>query len=138
MLKAGVQKTQQEIEPELIRMVRQKIGPIASFKAAAVVKRLPKTRSGKILRGTIKKIADGVAYTVPATIDDPAILDEIAETPARHGISPTLEGSTCHDRWEKIGRAPTAPYPQVTMQPMILIPHPPFDFSLSAAIFSGR
>jgi propionyl-CoA synthetase len=84
VLKAGVQKTQQVIEPELIRMVRQKIGPIASFKAAAIVKRLPKTRSGKILRGTIKKIADGVAYTVPATIDDPAILDEIAET--LHGM----------------------------------------------------
>jgi propionyl-CoA synthetase len=84
VLKAGVKKTQDEIEPELIRMVRQKIGPIASFKAAAVVKRLPKTRSGKILRGTIKKIADGVAYTVPATIDDPAILDEIAET--LHGM----------------------------------------------------
>jgi propionyl-CoA synthetase len=84
VLKAGVGKTQQEIEPELIRMVRQKIGPIASFKAAAVVKRLPKTRSGKILRGTIKKIADGVAYTVPATIDDPAILDEITET--LHGM----------------------------------------------------
>jgi propionyl-CoA synthetase len=80
VLKAGVQKTQAEIEPELIRIVRQKIGPIASFKAAAVVKRLPKTRSGKILRGTIKKIADGVTYTVPATIDDPAILDEITET----------------------------------------------------------
>ncbi|MDD1683324.1 MAG: propionyl-CoA synthetase, partial [Methanoregula sp.] len=80
VLKAGAGKTQDEIGPELIRLVRQKIGPIASFKAAAVVRRLPKTRSGKILRGTIKKIADGVAYTVPATIDDPAILDEIAET----------------------------------------------------------
>ncbi|RPI40303.1 MAG: propionyl-CoA synthetase [Methanoregulaceae archaeon] len=84
VLKAGVVKTQEEIVPEIISMVRQKIGPIASFKAAAVVKRLPKTRSGKILRGTIKKIADGVAYTVPATIDDPAILDEIAET--LHGM----------------------------------------------------
>ena len=84
VLKAGVQKTRQEIEPELVHQVRQKIGPIASFKAAAVVKRLPKTRSGKILRGTIKKIADGVAWTVPATIDDPAILDEIAET--LHGM----------------------------------------------------
>jgi propionyl-CoA synthetase len=80
VLKAGVTKTQAEIEPELIAIVRQKIGPIASFKAAAVVKRLPKTRSGKILRGTIKKIADGVTYTVPATIDDPAILDEISDT----------------------------------------------------------
>jgi propionyl-CoA synthetase len=58
-------------------MVRERIGPVASFKAATVVQRLPKTRSGKILRGTIKKIADGVEYRVPPTIDDPAILDEI-------------------------------------------------------------
>ncbi|MDP2797033.1 MAG: propionyl-CoA synthetase [Methanoregula sp.] len=77
VLKAGVIKQQDQIESELIAMIRQKIGPIASFKAAAVVKRLPKTRSGKILRGTIKKIADGVPYSVPATIDDPVILDEI-------------------------------------------------------------
>jgi len=68
------------IGSELILLVRQKIGPIASFKAAAVVKRLPKTRSGKILRGTIKKIADGVSFQVPATIDDPLILDEIIIT----------------------------------------------------------
>jgi propionyl-CoA synthetase len=79
VLKAGADRTQETIEPELILLVRQKIGPIASFKSAAVVKRLPKTRSGKILRGTIKKIADGVPYTIPATIDDPIILDEIAE-----------------------------------------------------------
>ena len=79
VLKTGLDRTQEKIEPELILLVRQKIGPIASFKSAAVVKRLPKTRSGKILRGTIKKIADGVPYTVPATIDDPLILDEIAE-----------------------------------------------------------
>jgi propionyl-CoA synthetase len=78
VLKAGVAKNPDTIRAELIALVRQKIGPIASFKAAAVVNRLPKTRSGKILRGTIKKIADGVSYTVPATIDDPAILDEIA------------------------------------------------------------
>ena len=80
VLKAGVNKKPDIIRNELIALVRQKIGPIASFKAAAVVKRLPKTRSGKILRGTIKKIADGVPYTVPATIDDPTILDEITET----------------------------------------------------------
>ncbi len=80
VLKAGSAKTQEQIEPELIALVRQKIGPIASFKSAAVVKRLPKTRSGKILRGTIKKIADGVPYQVPATIDDPLILTEITET----------------------------------------------------------
>jgi propionyl-CoA synthetase len=84
VLKAGAGRTPGQVVSELIAMVRQKIGPIASFKAAAVVKRLPKTRSGKILRGTIKKIADGVAYSVPATIDDPAILDEIAET--LHGM----------------------------------------------------
>jgi propionyl-CoA synthetase len=84
VLKAGIRKTQNQVASELISMVRQKIGPIASFKAAAVVKRLPKTRSGKILRGTIKKIADGVNYTVPATIDDPAILDEIEKT--LHGM----------------------------------------------------
>jgi propionyl-CoA synthetase len=75
-----VTKNPDIIRAELIALVRQKIGPIASFKAAAVVKRLPKTRSGKILRDTIKKIADGIPYTVPATIDDPTILDEITET----------------------------------------------------------
>jgi propionyl-CoA synthetase len=80
VLKAGVTKKQDAITSDLIALVRQKIGPIASFKAAAVVKRLPKTRSGKILRGTIKKIADDVPYQVPATIDDPLILDEITET----------------------------------------------------------
>ena len=89
VLKAGVTKHPDLIRTELIALVRQKIGPIASFKAAAVVKRLPKTRSGKILRGTIKKIADGVSYTVPATIDDPAILDEIAETLKEMGYPKT-------------------------------------------------
>ena len=58
-------------------MVRERIGPVAFFKVATIVKRLPKTRSGKILRGTIKRIADGVEYRIPPTIDDPAILDEI-------------------------------------------------------------
>jgi propionyl-CoA synthetase len=60
-------------------MVRDKIGPVAAFKVVIVIKRLPKTRSGKILRGTIRKIADGVEYKVPPTIDDPAILDEIKQ-----------------------------------------------------------
>ena len=60
-------------------MVRSKIGPVAAFKNVIVVKRLPKTRSGKILRGTIRKIADGEDYKIPATIDDPAILTEIKE-----------------------------------------------------------
>ena len=78
VLKAGVQRAHGDIIQELIQMVREKIGPVASFKMVVVVKRLPKTRSGKILRGTMKKIADGVEYRLPATIDDPAILDEIA------------------------------------------------------------
>ncbi|MBV8242130.1 MAG: propionyl-CoA synthetase, partial [Hyphomicrobiales bacterium] len=60
-----------------IALVREKIGPVAAFKLAIAVGRLPKTRSGKILRGTMKKIADGKAWTMPATIDDPLILDEI-------------------------------------------------------------
>jgi propionyl-CoA synthetase len=67
------------IVSELIALVRERIGAVASFRTATIVKRLPKTRSGKIVRGTIKKIADGTAYTVPATIDDPAALTEIAE-----------------------------------------------------------
>jgi propionyl-CoA synthetase len=79
VLKAGVDRSEREIVGELIQKIREKIGPVASFKVATVVKRLPKTRSGKILRGTIKKIADGVEYTTPPTIDDPAVLDEITE-----------------------------------------------------------
>ena len=61
-------------------MVRDKIGPVAAFKIVIVVKRLPKTRSGKILRGTIRKIADKEDYKMPATIDDPKILDEITQS----------------------------------------------------------
>ncbi len=77
VLKAGVERADGEIVGELIQQVRERIGPVASFKVAVVVKRLPKTRSGKILRGTMKKIADGEEYRMPATIDDPAILPEI-------------------------------------------------------------
>ena len=77
--KAGVDRESSEIIAELVERVREAIGPVAAFKTATVVTRLPKTRSGKILRGTIKKIADGQEYTMPATIDDPAILDEITE-----------------------------------------------------------
>ena len=77
VLKAGVARSPTEIVPELIEMMRERVGPVASFKVAMVVRRLPKTRSGKIVRGTIKKIADGMAYQAPPTIDDPAILDEI-------------------------------------------------------------
>jgi len=68
-----------EIAGELVQRVRDTIGPVASFKSAAVIARLPKTRSGKVLRGTIKKIAEGIACDPPATIDDPAILGEVAE-----------------------------------------------------------
>jgi propionyl-CoA synthetase len=76
--KAGVTRPDADIVAELVQKVRDTIGPVAAFKSATVVKRLPKTRSGKILRGTVKRIADGVEYTMPATIDDPATLDEMA------------------------------------------------------------
>ena len=66
------------LREELVAMVRDRIGPVASFREALVVQRLPKTRSGKILRGTMRAIADGREYAVPSTIDDPVILDEIA------------------------------------------------------------
>jgi propionyl-CoA synthetase len=87
VLKAGAQKTEEEIRNELVKMIREKIGPIACFKQAAVVARLPKTRSGKILRGTMRKIADGQSYTVPSTIDDPAILGEVEEALKRIGYA---------------------------------------------------
>ena len=78
-LKAGVTKDKKDIISECVAMVREKVGPVASFKVALVVKRLPKTRSGKVLRGTVRKIADNEPYNMPATIDDPKILDEIKE-----------------------------------------------------------
>jgi propionyl-CoA synthetase len=78
VLKAGVDRDYADIVKEVVQMVREKIGPVAAFKTATVVQRLPKTRSGKILRGTMQKIADGEDYKMPATIDDPAILGEIA------------------------------------------------------------
>ena len=77
VLKAGVTRPHEEIAREAVQMVREAIGPVAAFKTALVVERLPKTRSGKILRGTMQKIADGESYRTPATIDDPAILTEI-------------------------------------------------------------
>ena len=78
VLKAGRERAASEIERECVTRVRDEIGPVAAFKRAIVVKRLPKTRSGKILRGTMRQIADGEEVRIPATIDDPAILDEIA------------------------------------------------------------
>jgi len=86
VLKSGVNRPPAEIEKEIVALVRDKIGPVAAFKLAITVARLPKTRSGKILRGTIKKIADGDKWTMPATIDDPAILDEIGAAMKTHGV----------------------------------------------------
>ena len=77
VLSAGVDREYDEIVGEVVKLVRQRIGPVAAFKTATVVGRLPKTRSGKILRGTMQKIADSEEYRMPATIDDPTILDEI-------------------------------------------------------------
>jgi propionyl-CoA synthetase len=79
VLKAGVNRPPKEIETEVVKLVREKIGPVAAFKMALVVPRLPKTRSGKILRGTMKKIADQDDWATPATIEDPKALDEIKE-----------------------------------------------------------
>ncbi|HHA18588.1 MAG TPA: propionyl-CoA synthetase [Methylophaga sp.] len=77
VLKSGVERNNADLYKEVIALVREKIGPVCSFKKVVTIERLPKTRSGKILRGTMKKIADCESYKVPATIDDPVILDEI-------------------------------------------------------------
>jgi propionyl-CoA synthetase len=87
VLKAGVNRLPTEIEKEIVALVREKIGPVAAFKIAITVNRLPKTRSGKILRGTMKKIADHDAWSMPATIDDPAVLDEIENALKQKGIA---------------------------------------------------
>ena len=86
VLKSGVNETAADVENGCIQLVRDKIGPVAAFKLALVVPRLPKTRSGKILRGTMKKIADKSPWTLPATIDDPAALDDIALALKAKGI----------------------------------------------------
>ncbi len=80
VLKDGQHPDEEVLEEELVNLIREKIGAVAFFRNAALVKRLPKTRSGKILRKTIRQIADGETYTVPSTIDDPKILEEIRET----------------------------------------------------------
>jgi propionyl-CoA synthetase len=80
-------RSEEDVEKEVVKLVRDQIGPVAAFKNVMVVKRLPKTRSGKILRATMQKIADGEAWKMPATIDDPAILDEISEVLAKRGIT---------------------------------------------------
>lgn len=85
VLKAGVTTSEDTIVSDVIQMVRNEVGPVASFKKAVIVQRLPKTRSGKVLRGAMRKIADGEQYSVPSTIDDPAILDEIGQAVKRIG-----------------------------------------------------
>jgi propionyl-CoA synthetase len=87
VLKSGVSRSPADIEKECVALIRDKIGPVAAFKLAITVARLPKTRSGKILRGTIKKIADGDDWTMPATIDDPVVLDEIGGALKGKGIA---------------------------------------------------
>jgi propionyl-CoA synthetase len=77
VLKSGAQREDKDVVKELCDLVRERIGPVACFKQAAVVPKLPKTRSGKILRGTIRKIADGMEFSMPATIEDPAAIDEM-------------------------------------------------------------
>jgi propionyl-CoA synthetase len=87
VLKAGIERDEGELQQELVKMIREEIGAIACFKQSVIVKRLPKTRSGKILRGTMRKIADSKEYSVPSTIDDPAILEEIEEALKRMGYA---------------------------------------------------
>jgi propionyl-CoA synthetase len=93
VLKAGVQRPHEDVVNEVVRMVREKVGPVAAFKTAAVVKRLPKTRSGKTLRGVMQKIADSQPYTMPATIEDPAVLPEIEEALKVHGYAAGTVGT---------------------------------------------
>jgi propionyl-CoA synthetase len=86
-LKAGVSRPHSQIVDEVVALVRDRIGPVAAFKIATVVQRLPKTRSGKILRGTLRKMADNQPYSLPATIDDPLILEEIEESLGALGLA---------------------------------------------------
>jgi propionyl-CoA synthetase len=87
VLNAGAERDADELERELVALVRERIGPVAAFKQALVVPRLPKTRSGKVLRGTLRSIADGESYRTPPTIDDPAALDEIREALRSRGYA---------------------------------------------------
>ena len=89
VLKAGVERERSEIAAELVARVRDEIGPVASFKQVRIVRALPKTRSGKILRGTIRKMADGEEWRIPATIEDPTVLDDLGEVLAEMRRSPS-------------------------------------------------
>jgi propionyl-CoA synthetase len=86
VLKSGVNKKPEEVEAECVKLVRDKIGAVAALRHVMAVARLPKTRSGKILRGTVRSIADGADWKMPATIDDPKILDELTEAMKARGI----------------------------------------------------
>ena len=99
VLKADVSRPQSDIETEVVRLVREHIGPVAAFRIAITVARLPKTRSGKILRGTMRKIAVGEAWTMPATIDDPTTLDEIQLALNARGLG--VETARCHQRSQR-------------------------------------
>jgi propionyl-CoA synthetase len=87
VLKSGVSMTPADVEADCVRLVRDRIGPVAAFRLAIAVARLPKTRSGKILRGTMKKIADAQGFALPATIEDPAVLDEIGAALRTRGLA---------------------------------------------------
>jgi propionyl-CoA synthetase len=96
VLKSGVETAHTEIVAEVVKLVRERIGPVVAFKAAVVVERLPKTRSGKILRGTMRRIADGDEYSTPPTIDDPATLGEMED--ALRGIGyASARAASMHD-----------------------------------------
>ena len=88
LLKDGINIAAEDLQAELVQMVRDNVGAIANFKRALVVSRLPKTRSGKILRQVMRKMVDGEEYSVPSTIDDIAIIDELRERFAAEGIAP--------------------------------------------------
>ena len=93
VLKAGVSRPPSIIEKEFVRLMREKVGPAAAFSKAITVNRLPKTRSGKILRGTMKRIVDNDAWTMPEMIDDPAALDEITAALKAHELAEALRAS---------------------------------------------
>ena len=93
VLKGGAKIGASELETALIKMVRKQVGPVASFKRAAITKRLPKTRSGKILRGTMRAIADGRTYNEPSTIEDPAALKELRELMKKEGLGLAFEST---------------------------------------------
>ena len=87
VLSSGVERGEDELVDEVIGLVRQHIGPVAAFRKALIVKRLPKTRSGKVLRRTLRNIAEGKSVAIPPTIDDPAILGEIEESITQAGLT---------------------------------------------------